>query len=68
MVSLANTDMDGSASHHSRYIVANVNVPYGYWSYRYQFYRNNKLQPFYASGQQYRMKAKIPTNSWMSAA
>lgn len=54
----ANTDMDGSTSHHNRYIVANVNVPYGYWSYRYQFYRNNTLQPFYASGQQYRYEGK----------
>ncbi|CAB5554744.1 ShlB/FhaC/HecB family hemolysin secretion/activation protein [Providencia rettgeri] len=54
----ANTDMDGSVSHHNRYIVANVNVPYGYWSYRYQFYRNSTLQPFYASGQQYRYEGK----------
>ncbi|MBN6362458.1 ShlB/FhaC/HecB family hemolysin secretion/activation protein [Providencia huaxiensis] len=53
-----NTDMDGSVSHHNRYIVANVNVPYGYWSYRYQFYRNSTLQPFYASGQQYRYEGK----------
>lgn len=54
----ANTDMDGSASHHNRYIVANVNIPYGYWSYRYQFYCNNTLQPFKASGQQYRYEGK----------
>lgn len=54
----ANTDMDGSASHHSRYIVANVNVPYGYWSYRYQLYRNNTLQPFYTLDQQYRYEGK----------
>ncbi|MBQ0270584.1 ShlB/FhaC/HecB family hemolysin secretion/activation protein [Providencia huaxiensis] len=53
-----NTDMDGSVSHHNRYIVANVNVPYGYWSYRYQFYRNSTLQQFYASGQQYRYEGK----------
>ncbi len=54
----ANTDLDGSAFHYNRYIVANLNVPYGYWSYRYQFYRNNTLQPFYTSGQQYRYEGK----------
>lgn len=27
----ANTDMDGSASHPNRYIVANLNIPYGYF-------------------------------------
>ncbi|HGN1705996.1 TPA: ShlB/FhaC/HecB family hemolysin secretion/activation protein [Providencia rettgeri] len=54
----ANTDMDGSSSHHNRYIVASLNIPYGYWSYRYQFYRNNTLQPFYSSGQQYRYEGK----------
>lgn len=54
----ANTDMDGSTSHHNRYIVANVNVPYGYWSYRYQLYRNNTLQPFYTLDQQYRYEGK----------
>ncbi|HHE6469518.1 TPA: ShlB/FhaC/HecB family hemolysin secretion/activation protein [Providencia rettgeri] len=54
----ASTDTDFSRSHHSRYAVAAVNVPYGYWSYRYQFYRNNTLQPFQASGQQYRYEGK----------
>ncbi|SPZ21971.1 Hemolysin transporter protein shlB precursor [Providencia rettgeri] len=54
----ANNDMDGSTSHHNRYIVANVNVPYGYWSYRYQLYRNNTLQPFYTLDQQYRYEGK----------
>ncbi|HBO24320.1 MAG TPA: ShlB/FhaC/HecB family hemolysin secretion/activation protein [Providencia sp.] len=54
----ANTDMAGSSSSHSRYIVASLNVPYGYWSYRYQFYRNNTLQPFHTSGQQYRYEVK----------
>ncbi len=54
----ANTDMDGSPSHHNRYTVAAINIPYGYWSYRYQFYRNNTLQPFHASGQQYRYEGK----------
>lgn len=54
----ASTDTDFSRSHHSRYAVAAINVPYGYWSYRYQFYRNNTLQPFQISGQQYRYKGK----------
>ncbi|WP_353166007.1 ShlB/FhaC/HecB family hemolysin secretion/activation protein [Providencia sp.] len=54
----ANTDTDFSRSHHSRYAVAAINVPYGYWSYRYQFYRNSTLQPFQASGQQYRYEGK----------
>ncbi|EPO5264738.1 ShlB/FhaC/HecB family hemolysin secretion/activation protein [Providencia rettgeri] len=54
----ASTDTDFSRSHHSRYSVAAINVPYGYWSYRYQFYRNNTLQPFHASGQQFRYEGK----------
>ncbi|MTC72082.1 ShlB/FhaC/HecB family hemolysin secretion/activation protein [Providencia sp. wls1914] len=54
----ASTDTDFSRSHHSRYTVAAINVPYGYWSYRYQFYRNNTLQPFQASGQQYSYEGK----------
>lgn len=54
----ASTDTDFSRSHHSRYTVAAINIPYGYWSYRYQFYRNNTLQPFQASGQQYRYEGK----------
>ncbi len=52
------TDTDFNHSHHSRYAVAAINVPYGYWSYRYQFYRNSTLQPFQASGQQYRYEGK----------
>ncbi|WP_272522417.1 ShlB/FhaC/HecB family hemolysin secretion/activation protein [Providencia sp. PROV202] len=54
----ASTDTDFSRSHHSRYTVAAINVPYGYWSYRYQFYRNSTLQPFKTSGQQYRYEGK----------
>ena len=60
----ANTDLDGSVSHHNRYIVASVNIPYGYWSYRYQFYRNNTLQPFHSSGQQYRYEGKNTHQQW----
>lgn len=54
----ANTDMDGSPSHHNRYVVANASIPYGYWSFRYQFYRNNTLQPFIASGHSYRYEGQ----------
>lgn len=54
----ANTDMDGSPSHHNRYVVANASIPYGYWSFRYQFYRNNTLQPFIASGHPYRYEGQ----------
>ncbi|MGW1371429.1 ShlB/FhaC/HecB family hemolysin secretion/activation protein, partial [Providencia hangzhouensis] len=54
----ANTDMDGSPSHHNRYVVANTSIPYGYWSFRYQFYRNNTLQPFIASGHPYRYEGQ----------
>ncbi|MTB67551.1 ShlB/FhaC/HecB family hemolysin secretion/activation protein [Providencia sp. wls1943] len=54
----ASTDTDFSCSHHSRYTVAAINVPYGYWSYRYQFYRNSTLQPFKTLGQQYRYEGK----------
>ncbi|WP_322958013.1 ShlB/FhaC/HecB family hemolysin secretion/activation protein [Providencia huashanensis] len=54
----ASTDTDFSRSHHSRYTVAAINIPYGYWSYRYQFYRNSTLQPFKTSGQQYRYEGK----------
>lgn len=54
----ASSDTDFSRSHHSRYAVAAINAPYGYWSYRYQFYRNSTLQRFYTSGQQYRYEGK----------
>lgn len=54
----ANTDTDFSHSHYNRYYVASVNVPYGYWSYRYQFYRNKTLQPFQSTGHTYDYKGK----------
>ena len=54
----ANTDTDMSPSHYSRYRVASVGFPYGYWSYRYQYYRNNTLQPFIASGHHYRYEGQ----------
>lgn len=53
-----NTDTDFSHSHYNRYYVASVNVPYGYWSYRYQFYRNKTRQPFQSTGHIYDYKGK----------
>lgn len=53
-----NTDLDFSHTHHSRYYVGAVNVPYGYWSFRYQFYRNDTLQPFIASNQSFRYEVE----------
>ncbi len=54
----ANTDTDLSPSHYSRYWVSSVGLPYGYWSYRYQYYRNNTLQPFITAGHHYRYEGQ----------
>lgn len=58
----ANTDM--SHSHYSRYYVASLNIPYGYWSYRYQFYRNHTLQPFDVFGIDYLYRRKNTNQQW----
>lgn len=54
----ASTDTDFSPSHHNRYAVAAINVPYGYWSYRYQFYQNRTLQPFWVANTAYPYQGK----------
>ncbi|MEQ4921869.1 ShlB/FhaC/HecB family hemolysin secretion/activation protein [Proteus hauseri] len=41
----SNTDIYQS-HHHNRYYLAAINVPYGYWSYQYQFYHQSTRQPY----------------------
>ncbi len=48
-----NTDTDISSSHQSRYYMASLNMPYGYWFYRYQFIRNQSLLPFTTISEKY---------------
>ncbi len=38
--------------------MASLGLPYGYWSSRYQYYRNNTLQPFIAAGHHYRYEGQ----------
>lgn len=54
----ANTDTDFSTSHYHRYVLGAVNIPYGYWSYRYQIYQNHNLKPFSQGWGKYPYRAK----------
>lgn len=54
----ANTDIGMRSSHYSRYFGASLNLPYGYWSYRYQFFHQQSSQLFTVNHNKYPYKSK----------
>lgn len=54
----ANTDIDMRSSHYSRHFGVSLNFPYGYWSYRYQFFHQQSSQLFTANHNKYPYKSK----------